>query len=108
METIEKIKEYIAQTAPAAISPDEAENYDATFSEALALADLIKETRLEGVALAIEYGQALGLRLGREEAQQQKRAEGKTATAAQVRDNFLITGDKLEARRNIYDAVDQT
>ena len=36
------------------------------------------------------------------------RAQTTTATAAQVRDNFLITGDKLEARRSIFDAVEQT
>lgn len=29
----------------------------------------------------------------------------KTITAAQVRDNFLITGDKLEARRNIFNTI---
>lgn len=33
------------------------------------------------------------------------RAQTTTVTAAQVRDNFLITGDKHEARQNIFDTI---
>lgn len=106
-ERIKNIREYIAQTAPARLPYEEIESHDATFRDALALADLIAETRLEGVSLAIEYGQALGLTLGRAEAQQSQATE-KAAIATQIRDEFFITGSKQEAHRHIWEAIDKT
>ena len=67
MQEIETIKAYIAATPAAALPAETVEAHDATMQEALALSAFARTSSLEAIGLAIEYGKALGLRMGRKE-----------------------------------------
>ena len=68
-ETLKKMRGYISKTPPAKLSRNSAQHYEASSPEALALIKYARDNAEDAIILAIEYGKALGLRMGRREAE---------------------------------------
>ncbi len=78
-QTIEKIIAYIKNTRPVQLSRLSTSKIEPSYSDIQAILNMAKEKGHTGifnaVTLALFYGQATGLRMGRIEAKKMKRAE---------------------------------